>query len=650
MSHLEQSPDTHRGEDIRSVDVASEEQDEEVDEMVRQLIERESRAQAPRTKRNWPRWILERRAAEAARAASRAPDVPAKSGEAESEPEAESEADEWRRIEAEMAKRDRRLDFERDQAERRALAGAVAGPPPNDELETMLLEILGDEYANADATTANPAAQSEAPTTEALDETVSPSREGRRGDGHSTSHSDLSPPRSDEPISPEDVTEAEPSELEEKLQALTSGTQHMRWTRDAFRAQRELKQTRPLVRELSKHVFGVAWLPTSGTGSAKKFPFLIKSISSCKKGCNAFKEEWELSPQIHPERMIPAPLPTRPIMPAWEKLPAHGKRAPELSEVVAGARFTSIAFRGDITPQDWAHSLPGSDVLCISIDLHGESAERFLSGEHGNVGKSLKRRLLRRLDHRGQFSDFAVGAIWTKPSASSDAVRIFMMFQKDDPGCAEDVELEDRNLRFWMSLQRHKVPVSSDGMPLTVNCDQLAPYLGMTEAELEDRWDVVKCYDGDEPEIDEYTPEEGFPAPHVLDQRREHSYRKWAHFVSRHGLPAWISPSFMRLVRDYFCFAPGHVKKRNQLIAAKKKYKFARYGFTKAQHATLKRLKLMELPRGGEICIFRCSPAQFAAIAVRDGEVLGEYFDSAHKAGRSKGLYEAIRKEWSADA
>ena len=93
MSHLEQSPDTHRGEDIRSVDVASEEQDEEVDEMVRQLIERESRAQAPRTKRNWPRWILERRAAEAARTASRAPDVPAKSGEAESEPEAESEAD-----------------------------------------------------------------------------------------------------------------------------------------------------------------------------------------------------------------------------------------------------------------------------------------------------------------------------------------------------------------------------------------------------------------------------------------------------------------------------------------------------------------------------------------------------------------------------
>jgi len=335
-------------------------------------------------------------------------------------------------------------------------------------------------------------------------------------------------------------------------------------------------------------------------------------------------------------------------MPAWKKLPASERRTPELSEIVAGVRFTSIAFRGDITPQDWAHSLPGSDVLCMSIDLHGKAAQRFLSGEHGDVGKSLKRRLLRRLDHRGYFSDMTVGAIWTKPSASSDTVRVFMMFQKDHDGSASDVELDDRNRRFWISLQRHKVSVSPDGMPLIVMNEDLAPYLGISVEELENRWDVTKSYHGDVPEIDEYTPEEGFPAPNVLQERREHSYRKWAHFVSRRGLPAWISPHFMRLVKDYFCFAPEHVKRRNQLLGAKKKWKFTRYGFTKVQETELTRLTLMELSPGGEICIFRCSPAQFAAIAVRDGKVLGEYFDSAHKAGRSKELYEAIRREWPA--
>ena len=149
------------------------------------------------------------------------------------------------------------------------------------------------------------------------------------------------------------------------------------------------------------------------------------------------------------------------------------------------------------------------------------------------------------------------------------------------------------------------------------------------------------------PEIEEYTPEEGFPSAQVLAQRRDHSYRKWAHFTSRLGLPAWISPDFTSLVEEYFFFPSEHVKRRKQLEAAKKKCKFGRYGFTKADRLTLARMKLMELCPG-DICAFRCSPAQFAALAVRDGLVLGEYFDSAHKAGRSKELYEEIRRDWPA--
>lgn len=640
MPDQEQSPDAQEIKDFRSVDVASKEQDDEVDELLRQIADHESNVQAPRIEGNWPRWILERRATDAASDAIRPSDAPAKSGEAE------PDAGEWRRIEAEMARRDRRLDFERTQAERRALDGAVAGPPHNDELDAALAELLGDDYAEAPATAASPGVCSEGLLVEALDEPAPLRGEMRCGEGHSASISDLTSPGPDEPTPTEGVIRAGATELEDKLQALISGTQHMRWTRAAFRSQWDLKQTRSLALKLSKRVFGAAWLPSSGADAAKKFPFSPKSYSSSsKRGCSAFKEEWELSPQIRPERIIPAPLPSRPTMPAWEKLPALEKRTPELSEVIAGARFTSIAFRGEITPQDWAHSLPGSDVLCMSIDLRGEAAERFLSGEHGDVGKSLKRRLLRRLDDRGRFFDLAVGAIWTNPSASSDTVRVFMMFQNDDVGSAGDMEIDDRNRRFWMSLQRHKVSVSPDGMRLIVSADQLAPYLGITVGELEDRWEVT-CYDGGVPEIEEYTPEEGFPTPNVLKERREQSYRKWAHFVSQRGLPAWISPRFMELVKDYFCFAPEHVKRRNRLRAAKKKRKFVRRGFTKAQVAELKRLKLMEQSPGGEICIFRCSPAQFAAIAVRDGEVLGEYFDSAHKAGRSKELYEAIRREW----
>lgn len=429
-----------------------------------------------------------------------------------------------------------------------------------------------------------------------------------------------------------------------------TGDQYMRWTRDAFSAYRHLRKVRPLVQKLSKQVFGVSWESTPGNLGGKKFPFFIKEKKAFdfKKGCQALKEEWEIPHQVHPERKIFAPEPTKPDMPAWNKLPAAGARPPELREVVAGVRFASIAFRGQLSPHNWAHSLPGSDVLCMSIDLHDEAAARFLAGEDGDIGKSLKRRLLRRLDLRGEAGDVTAAAIWIRPSAPTNcAVRVFIMFQRDSIGAAVDVELEDRNLRFWQSLQKHQVEISPDGMPLWVPRDHLAPYLGLSKEELDGRWDEEDTNWWMVPDIQEYTPEDGFASDVELARRRARSHRKWARFTSRLGLPAWISPAFMKRIEDYFFFAPEHTRERDRLVALKKKYPFGSHKFTKTERLALTSARLMELSPG-DICLFRCSPAQFAALAIRDGEVLGEYCDSAHKAGRAKDLYEAIRKEWVA--
>lgn len=420
---------------------------------------------------------------------------------------------------------------------------------------------------------------------------------------------------------------------------------HRTWP--AFQAHKRLQKAKLLVRKLSKNVIGLSWQDGSGGALEKKFPFLHKNpaLSSAEKGCKAFREEWELSHQVHPDREILASPPTKPTMPAWNKLPTVEKRSPSLNEVIAGARFTSIAFRGQVIPQDWAHTVPGSDVMCIAIDLHGEAAARFLAGEYGDVGKSLTRRLLRRLDHRGVTGDVTAGAIWTKPSSSSCPVRVFMMFQQDNSGSAEDVELNDRARRFLTNLRRHGVPVTPGDTPLKVKAGDLATYLGLTEDEITDRGWCGRLYDGGVREIEEYSPEEGFASPEVLATRRKHSFRKWIRFTSKHGLPAWISPEFMELLEDYFFFSAEHVRARDRLRAAKEKSKHAPRGFTKSDRLALERLEQMELSPG-DICIFRCSPAQFAAIAIREGVVLGEYFDSAHKAGRAKDLYETIRRDW----
>ncbi|MEO9228121.1 MAG: hypothetical protein ABI216_04070 [Devosia sp.] len=431
----------------------------------------------------------------------------------------------------------------------------------------------------------------------------------------------------------------------ELIEEITASSQHMRWTWQAFYAYRNLRMIRPLARNLSRRVFGVDWEPRSGDPKAKNFPFLIKSSSfSSKRISKAFNEEWEVPHQVHPERRIPAGEPTMPDMPAWNKLPATRDRPLALRELVVGVRFASIAFQGPLSPQDWAHTIPGSDVLCMSIDLNEEAAHRFLAGDGGDVGKSLKRRLLRRLDHRGNDGEMTAAAIWTRPTGSSSCtVRVFILFQEDSAGAAFDVEREDRNRRFWHALQKHNVEVSPDGMPLKVLREHLAPYLGLSAEELDSRWDA----DVDAPEIQEYTPTDGFSSPEELARRREQSHRKWIQFTSRLGMPPWINTEFMKRVQDYFFFPQEHVRARDRLLALRKKYRYAPYKFTKAKQQALTLAQLRELSPG-DICVFKCSPAQFAALAVRGGEVLGEYCDSAHKAGRAKELYETISKEWKA--
>jgi hypothetical protein len=392
-----------------------------------------------------------------------------------------------------------------------------------------------------------------------------------------------------------------------------------------------------LFRKFSKQVTLLAW--------EEKFPFLHKVITT--EDSSSFKDLPEEQEEVHPRttgRFEELPGPVMCKLPAWNKLPSASDRSPELTEIITGARFASVSLDGELDAGRWLLDLPGSEVCCLSIDLHGDAAKRFLRGENGNVGAALHRSLRRRLER--DLGDLAIAAIWVRPtSESEDDVRVFLLLRSGDTTNARCMGDWDQGKRHFASLIRHGVKLSDSDKPLSIpDEEERAGYYGLTVAEMHARfptWSENPIYT--DVEEREYTPESGFASQEEIEARAAASHVKWNRYASRHALPSWFCHRFVERLQDCLVHAPEHVRSRQKLKAKIIKGHYFGGRTSKTDRIELARLENMQLPPW-YIRFYRGSPAQLAAVAVRSGTVLGEYFDSRHKAGRAKELYEQIRK------
>jgi hypothetical protein len=436
------------------------------------------------------------------------------------------------------------------------------------------------------------------------------------------------------------------TEIPESDEELTPSSTEVRLTWEAFSARNRIRRNKKTIREFSRRVWTLRWKLDSTPGLdpwGKKFPFLHKDITTITN-----KEEID-NKKIEAQEVLPRPhlltlrQPMFTKLPAWKRLPAEAKRPREIQEIIAGARFTSIAFSGDVTPSNWWSEIPGHEVCCLSIDLPSDAASRFLAGEHGDVGAALHRNIIRRLDR--DLGGVEVAAVWVRPPEDpSAAVRLFLMIRAMCKSNLQDVEVVDRCKRFHRSLVKHGVKFSSDG-PLWVSPADLADYLGLSVDEFEVRSYSSKEFDRDaiDPiDIEEFTPEAGFASSTEIDVHAAKSHAKWLDFVAKHGLPSWFSARIEQRLKDCFLHAPQHVRERQRLKALRKDVGSIMWSKMTAEVAALKRYKSMEAPTTG-IRIYRGSPAQFAALIAQSGELLGSYCDTRHKAGAAKDLYEQLR-------
>jgi len=429
---------------------------------------------------------------------------------------------------------------------------------------------------------------------------------------------------------------------------------------EAWRARSRVQCNMETIRDYSRRLIELAWGEAAPDGQGregKKFPSSYKAITTFSNRTNKrIKEETKKTERagllhpVTPERTWSLDRPMRMNLPEWKRLPGKHERSPEITEIITGLRFGSVAFGESACLDRWFSAVPGEDTCCLSIDLHGDAADRFLAGEKGEVGAALHRGLRRRLER--DMGDLAMGAFWIRPHGSPrDHVRLFLVIRASCMKAARDVEWVDRGMRFHNSLVRHGVRISPDGVPLAMHEDDIEAYYGVPVEEIIHGREVspgVIAYLSDA-DLQEYTPEAGFLSQEEIAALAAKSHAKWSNYAARHGLAKWVTAEFVQEIVDCLVLSPKHVRERQRLREAFHSNKFKnRPKAAKAAKVRLQQLELMELAPNG-IQIYRCSPAQLAALAVRDGEVLGDSFDSRHKGPRgAKPLYEELRKLWRA--
>ena len=189
----------------------------------------------------------------------------------------------------------------------------------------------------------------------------------------------------------------------------------------------------------------------------------------------------------------------------------------------------------------------------------------------------------------------------------------------------------------------HGVRVCPGG-PLRVLDTDLSAYLGCDLEEFLESSGSSGENLNDEVAVQEFTPGTGLVSCTGMPKRAARSHAKWSEFTASQGVPVWFGADALRRLRDCLMYLPGHVKQRQQVKEKVRRSKYHNGRADKRHLRKLEHMRLMELSCAS-IHHFTCSPAQFAALAVRSGTVLGEYCDNRHKAGRAKVLYEHVRKE-----
>lgn len=419
---------------------------------------------------------------------------------------------------------------------------------------------------------------------------------------------------------------------------------------DVLGTKRNIEKNRALVKRFSSRVTALTWdlNGTSGMADlAKNFHFLPKIYNYSVEDQKIFniREKVELLPPLSPDSSaagrIPAPL----QLPAWNKLPASSQQTPQLREVITGMRSASIAADGNPGVDTWLSELPGSEVCHLSIDMTGERAERFLTGEKGRPGTTLYRDFLRALERAS--GGVSLAALWTRPhGAASDVVRLFMTIKMANTWNQHPVAIVDSCHRFHRSLLKHGVPCGSSGKPLRVPHEDMAKYLGMTEDEW--YWERQKRSDFvsgslDDRDLWEYTPESGFATAAEIERRDRQSYARWNKFSSSHGLPQWFGSFFVECLMDHFLYPEAEVRERDRARARIVKRKNLKRTPAASDLAIDERFKKADLLEAQNIRVYQSTPAQFAALAARSGEFLGDYCCNGHKAGSARGLYERVR-------
>jgi hypothetical protein len=242
--------------------------------------------------------------------------------------------------------------------------------------------------------------------------------------------------------------------------------------------------------------------------------------------------------------------------------------------------------------------------------------------------------------------DLGIAAVWVRPTGgSADHVRLFLLLRSSETTNARCVADWDQGKRHFDSLIRHGVKLSDLDKPLSIPDEEdRARYYGVTVAEMHDRfptWSENPVYTSVEER--EYSPETGFASQEEIEARAAASDARWSRYAARHALPTWLCDRFVERLRDYLVHAPEHVRSRQRLKAKIERGYYFGGRTSKSDRIELARLENMQVPPW-YLTFYRGSPAQLAAVAVRSGTVLGEYFDSRHKAGRAKRLYEQIRQ------
>lgn len=427
-----------------------------------------------------------------------------------------------------------------------------------------------------------------------------------------------------------------------------------RWTYDGLRAHHYIRQRRKAMLDARSRVLPLDWDHSELSGAetmARNFPSFVKSLGNLEEDeANALNEEQEL---FHPGSRSGASVLATPwtSLPSWRKLPGVAKRSLELQELVSGARFASVAHEdGDL--RSWFWKPVGDNVCSISIELPEDAAQRFLAGERGDVGAAIHRSFRRRLERL--LGPVALAAVWVRPPARPQAVTVFLMIRREMATSGWATEELRRSRRFYESLQRHGVELPAKS-PIEVIGPHLSDYLGISEEELRPKLPGALDEYSESPlptddprvaRVVDYTPESGLATDEELAEHAERSDQWWAKHTRRYGLPLWFDHRFVGLLQDSFLLSPEHVRER-QKVSDALKHRQGLTTSTEKRRLRTRSSQLLDVELGVKTAIsyFRASPACFAALASRSGEILGEYCDSRHKAGRAREMYEELRKE-----